>query len=1169
MYLDYSKLEFDGNGLPETPQLVLKTLGNKTIGIVPGIYNLKFNIKFSEPSEISFDIPSVIDGEPNPFYDSVTGYKQIYTDCYGIYETMNPSIEADGTREIKHVKGYSYEKVLEKKKLFLEEGTYNFWNPAEPENTVLGRILEVSPGWSVGYVSPSLIGRYRTFDQYDDYVLPFMYDHAPEKYRCVFVFDTYKKTINVYDADEERPTLPIYLDFDNLVKTIDIEEKSDELVTALRPYGADGLNIRDVNPIGSNWIYDLSYFIANGDTQEPLASKWNAWQRSILNRQQYYRGLVAMRASASARITAMRSDLTDRKGELDTLTAQQSVTIQAAAMESTSQGKAYQQSLLDDINQKIAAKRGEIAELERSIAAAEDGLDPTNPSSYTAQIQAIVNELSPSNYFTQAEYSELSNFFIEQDLTEDTFVATCIDTSASGSSSALSAAPLTLSGAKISAVDMTEQFGKQMYTITGGKFSLSGANNISGDIIRGTLETAADGNYVLSLYAGTLRYGGKTAPSGMVTMSGTMSGFASDIGEVTEDGVTTREGTSLSFTAFGSLYMTTDVSDYQQYCVEMELYEFAANTLSDMAVPAYEFSVDSANFLFAQEFAPFRDKLELGKGVYLNVTGEQTITPYIIEFELDFEERSKFSIIFSNRFKRHDNVNTLKDMIESSYSSSRSFDASKYIYNQTAGQATAVSQFMNSSLDAAKNAIIGAGNQSIVMNSSGFHVGGDSKYKLRIVNSMIAMTDDDWQTAKLAIGHFSTPEIGEYFGVNAEIIGGKLIIGNSLILENPVLDEHNNPTGVMQFKVDSTGAWLNNSTFVLQKDNGGKILLDPKYGIVAGTKDLFDTNGTTVLPSFIDEDGMIVTDKDGMPVNSNFFLDLRDGSAYFRANGTFIGNIYANNLYFNDGSGDVKTLINQATKRADFSGMDYIDLGGITLDGRTGNINFSGAGSITWGNNIPNKKRFAASTSGPWHDSMQSGDLYCCDWNYATGAWGSPYKFVGTDGAPGRNGSDASVTYAKIKEELQKAASIDSAYLTMDEVGAPIIRGGEIYGAKIYGAEMYANEFNVCPLDEGSYTGSFNIYGKHGTYNKDFHMFTIKYTGQLDASYSPYVSICSPGSARMYISGSGGMSGRLCIGKPNGNIDASGQFVDLFGNIDFSNATSVKWGKNSPVAVFA
>lgn len=129
--------------------------------------------------------------------------------------------------------------------------------------------------------------------------------------------------------------------------------------------------------------------------------------------------------------------------------------------------------------------------------------------------------------------------------------------------------------------------------------------------------------------------------------------------------------------------------------------------------------MDSANFIFAQEFAPFRNKFELGKGVHLCVDSHKMIAPLMIELELDFEDRSSFTLVFSNRFKRHDHVNTLKDMIETSYSSSRNFDASKYLYNQTVGQTSKISKFMNDSLDAAANTIIGASNQSVLINGAG------------------------------------------------------------------------------------------------------------------------------------------------------------------------------------------------------------------------------------------------------------------------------------------------------------------------------------------------------------------------------------------------------------------------------------------------------------------
>lgn len=73
-----------------------------------------------------------------------------------------------------------------------------------------------------------------------------------------------------------------------------------------------------------------------------------------------------------------------------------------------------------------------------------------------------------------------------------------------------------------------------------------------------------------------------------------------DVHDVVDQEVTTHEGTSLSFILpDASCYMTTNVSDYQKYSVQMELYDHAVETLSEVATPTYEFSVDSGNFIFA------------------------------------------------------------------------------------------------------------------------------------------------------------------------------------------------------------------------------------------------------------------------------------------------------------------------------------------------------------------------------------------------------------------------------------------------------------------------------------------------------------------------------------------------------------------------------------------
>lgn len=1126
MYLDYAKIK---SGQIKQPILRLRTLAGKELGPIPWVYNLSFTVNYAELSTITFTVPYQTNGMINPLYASISSFKVVYTNEFGIYILKNPKKEGDGISEVKTVTGYSLEYLFRNKDLFLEAGTYNFWNPVEPTDTILGRILELDKTWHIGYVAPRLIGCYRTFDEYDSNALDFCYGDAMKKYRCAIVFDVYEKSINVYDANENTGALPIYLDYNNLVDSVEVEEIVNEMATKLRLYGSDGLSIRDVNPIGTDYIVDLGYFLNNGDlnikvgeSDITLADRVRSWQAEIIEQQQYYVGLVSARSSLTAQKLMAEAGLVDLNGEMKSLIAQQSVTIQALSLETTSAGKQTQQNNLDSINAKIAEKGREIDSQNAKISELQKEIDE-----YANSIKSIVNELSISAYFTEAEQSILSQFFIDQSVNDETFVATDVDTSSSGTVSKISG-KISISESNIMRIDLN-QFDKTLYTIAGGVLEIADPK-IQVEVVRGTLDIKDENTFVLTGYLGSTSFNGHRFESGLITIKGTPSQFTADVSAVAEHEVVEYKGTNLEFdTSNADSYFTVNVSDYQKYSVAMELYDFGLDVLSDCAYPTYEFNIDSANFLFHEKFEPFKNKLELGKSIYLALGSDGVIHPKIIGVEIDFEDITNFKLIFSNHYRLKNYVEEWIDEVRNTSRASRSLNANRYIYNRAADKVGQVSEFMSGSLNAATNTILGAANQSVVINGAGIHIGGDSKYQIRIVDSMIALSDDGWQTSKLAIGHFADPEIGDYFGVNADIIGGKLVIGNNLIIENPT----NN--GVMQFKVDSTGAWLNNSTFVLQKDGGGKILLDPKYGIVAGTKDLFDTDGTTVLPSFIDEDGELVLDKLGMPEKANFFLDLRDGSAYYRGDGVYGKNLYAENFYFQDGSGDVKTLIDQAAKKADFSHLDYIDLGGITLDGRTGNINFSGAGSITWGNNIPNKKRFAASTSGPWHDSMQSGDIYCCDWNYATGEWGLPYKFVGTDGRPG---SDANVTYNNIKAALQKASGVSSAYLTMDEIGAPEIYGGKIYGGQIAGSSILGGAFYNDsrkarlelgdPLSGGSW-GGLTLYGGHDGDRKLFEV----YDSDMDS-----VSLSGGGAHFMTVK----------------NEYSDGASVEAEGTWDFSNA---------------
>ena len=917
MYLDYSKIKSANR---EQPQLRLRNLSDSDLGVIPFAHDLTMKINYTDVSEISFVVPYQVKGMINPLYAALSSYKIVYTEDLGIYVLMSPVKNGDGINEEKTVNGYSLEYLFSTKTLFLEEGTYNFWNPVNSADTILGRIIELDPTWRVGYVAPRLISCYRTFDQYDSDALSFLYSDAMEKYRCAIVFDVYKKTINAYDANEDADTIPIYLNYQNLVDTIQVEELTDELATKMHIYGADDLSIRDVNPIGTDYIVDLSYFISNGDldvkvgsSNMTLADRVRAWQFDILSKQQYYMGLTASRASLTAQKLSSEADLTDLQGELDSLVSQQNVNIQSSAMEVTEAGKQYQQQQLNDINAKITSKKQEISSKQSEIDSISSELDR-----YTTGIQDIVNQLSFNKYFTDAERKILNQYLIEGSIDEETFVATDVSTTVSGTVSKVSGA-VSISQSKLVKVDLSD-FQKVMYTIAGGFLSIPNVG-ITADVIRGTLETQNNNDFTLTAYLGATKYSSHEFKTGMLTMDGKLSQFSSDISAQTDNEVTEYKGTSLSFnTSDANSYFTVSMNEFQKYSVQKDLYDFGSEALSDYAWPVYEFSINSANFLYHEKFEPYKNRLELGKAVYLELGSEGVLNAKIIGIELDFENITNFNLVFSNRYRLKNGVESWAEEIRSVSMSSRSFDASKYIYNRTADKATDVDIFMDNLKKGAADAILSAKDQKVVFDSNGIFVGGNSNYQLRMVDNMIAMSDDGFKTAKLAIGLFATPETGVQWGVNADLIAGNLILGNSCVLQNPLVDENGNRTGTMMFQVDSTGAWLYNSRIVFQNDNG-LIIIDPDYGIVAGTKLLFDTNGTTVTPEFMDEAKQITFDADGMPKNANFFLDINDGNAYFRgkviAKSGKIGGFDIEEDYLHSGSGSTYVALNGSGSNKD------------------------------------------------------------------------------------------------------------------------------------------------------------------------------------------------------------------------------------------------------------
>ena len=145
-------------------------------------------------------------------------------------------------------------------KLSLFKGTYEFYDVINPEGTLMQEIIDYLPGWTLGHIDTDIAIKYRTFDVSDSTIYNFLVTEVSEAYQCVFIFDNVYKTISAYDVPNATTNTDIYISYDNVIENIEVEEVTDNLVTALTVLGGDGLGINRVNPLGTNNIYNFTYF---------------------------------------------------------------------------------------------------------------------------------------------------------------------------------------------------------------------------------------------------------------------------------------------------------------------------------------------------------------------------------------------------------------------------------------------------------------------------------------------------------------------------------------------------------------------------------------------------------------------------------------------------------------------------------------------------------------------------------------------------------------------------------------------------------------------------------------------------------------------------------------------------------------------------------------------
>lgn len=935
MYIDFSKITRDAYGKIERPIMILKKPHEEIIGVLSNAFNLQMELKFSEISSATFSYP-INDGDLRiPFYEEIVKDKLIEIQPYGVFIVDDYKEKTDGVKTYKDVSLQSREYELCRKRLVIGEGIYNLWNPAAQDDTIVSYILDASPGWQLGYVSPTLIGRYRVLGDTDSFVTDFVYGTVQKSFGCTAVFDSFNRTINLIDIDEVVPRLPVYLSYDNLVAEGVIEQLKESITTRLRVKGAEGVDITPVNPAGDFYIYNLDWYIENGDIPGGLAQKWRSWENLIFTKQPAYAAMVALHNTQLARQlteTAALAELNNQKATLEnlrTVDLQMQASVSKNSSTWTDMADALQeiQEKLNVIDSQIQVKESLLADIA------------TNLESINSDIMNINAELALSAYFTEGELETLQSYFKDDTLQDTTFAVFDVSVEDNGGYAEADMASVELNNITMVAVEETSD--RFIGCIYSGLLSVSEAKVESASIVSGTVNVTGDA-FVATFFTSPVKMGDFDYPSGTITMTGKCEPSRAWMNSLEQVEVPEYSGDeSISHTVFSyegsssiqvtdvAVYLTQNASDYQKYTVSQELYNYAVDILAERAYPMYEFEIDSANFVYAPGYEAFRDVLQLGSACYLDIKPGVQLNPVLIEVHISPDSEEDFKLVFSNTFRRSGDVEKLSEIVRSNSSTATTFDSNKFAYGDNSNTTTWVKNLLLNGYDAASNQISAGKDNFVAIDAAGIKIDSvDGVDVIQMNNGMIALIDKRTNTVKMAMGHFFNPATNtDYVGIMADIIGGTLLAGQNLIIECP------DPNGgVMQFKVDSSGVILNNGRFYIRNDKGA-IGVDGKHGFFAGTKEMFVmTDSGYVIPVCIDDNGNLILDDVGFPKDTNVWIGI-DGQVYIR------GNIYAESGRFNG--------VVQATDFLDASGKsmltdsgkissEYLELMGLVIKNSKG-----------------------------------------------------------------------------------------------------------------------------------------------------------------------------------------------------------------------------------------
>lgn len=242
----------------------LATLGQATVNTITN--------KIGEFKTLQFTIPQTVfsKGEEveNPSFEKIQVEQLVLLNNYGYYVIKGIQRVEDSTGIKKVVDCVSIESKLSKKMIVLPHKVIQLKRNELDDEEGIFDIFEQETGWKLKHLDEKaqydFFGngkslKYRNIEVSETW-WNFLTVTLQEAYDIVIYFDHLDKTISVFDRATFGRDSKLILSRKNYLDSISKNFDNTDLVTRLYVEGEEGVSINSVNPLGTSYIEDFSFF---------------------------------------------------------------------------------------------------------------------------------------------------------------------------------------------------------------------------------------------------------------------------------------------------------------------------------------------------------------------------------------------------------------------------------------------------------------------------------------------------------------------------------------------------------------------------------------------------------------------------------------------------------------------------------------------------------------------------------------------------------------------------------------------------------------------------------------------------------------------------------------------------------------------------------------------